>query len=92
MAKKERYEDLANSVIDLVGGKDNITFFTHCITRLRFNVKDKSLVKKEDIEQVQGVMGSQWSGEQLQIIIGQAVGDAYQLICKKTGLAQQDAI
>lgn len=92
MAKKEKYEDLANSVIDLVGGKENITFFTHCITRLRFNVKDKSLVKKEAIEQVQGVMGCQWSGEQLQIIIGQAVGDAYQLICKKTGLAQQDAV
>lgn len=92
MAKKERYEDLANSVIDLVGGKDNITFFTHCITRLRFNVKDKSAVKKEEIEKVEGVMGCQWSGDQLQIIIGQAVGDAYNLICKKTGLAQQDAV
>lgn len=92
MAKKERYEDLANSVIDLVGGKDNITFFTHCVTRLRFNVKDKSAVKKEDIENIQGVMGCQWSGDQLQIIIGQAVGDAYQLICKKTGIAQQDVV
>lgn len=92
MAKKERYEDLANSVIDLVGGKDNITFFTHCVTRLRFNVKDKSAVKKEEIEKVGGVMGCQWSGDQLQIIIGQAVGDAYNLICKKTGLAQQDAV
>lgn len=92
MAKKERYEDLANSVIDLVGGKDNITFFTHCVTRLRFNVKDKSAVKKEDIEKIQGVMGCQWSGNQLQIIIGQAVGDAYQLICKKTGLESQESV
>lgn len=92
MAKKERYEDLANSVIDLVGGKDNITFFTHCVTRLRFNVKDKSAVKKEEIENIQGVMGCQWSGDQLQIIIGQAVGDAYQLICKKTGLESQEAV
>lgn len=83
MAKKERYEDLANSVIDLVGGKDNITFFTHCVTRLRFNVKDKSAVKKEDIEKIQGVMGCQWSGEQLQIIIGQAVIDVYRMICEK---------
>lgn len=92
MAKKERYEDLANSVIDLVGGKDNITFFTHCVTRLRFNVKDKSAVKKDEIDQIQGVMGCQWSGDQLQIIIGQAVGDAYQLICKKTGLEAQEAV
>lgn len=92
MAKKERYETLANCVIDLVGGKDNVVFFTHCVTRLRFNVKDKSIVKKEDIEKVEGVMGCQWSGDQLQIIIGQAVGDAYQLVCEKTGLAQQDGV
>lgn len=92
MAKKERYENLANSVIELVGGKENVTFFTHCVTRLRFNVKDKSVVKKEDIETIEGVMGCQWSGDQLQIIIGQAVGDAYKLICDKTGLAQQDSV
>lgn len=92
MSKKERYENLACSVIDLIGGKDNVSFFTHCVTRLRFNLKDKSLVKMEEIEKIEGVVGCQWSGDQLQIIIGQAVGDAYQLICKKTGLAQQEGI
>lgn len=92
MAKKERFEKLADSVIELVGGKDNIGFFTHCVTRLRFNVKDKSLVKIEEIEKIEGVMGCQWSGNQLQIIIGQAVGDAYNLICKKTGLEHQESI
>lgn len=92
MAKKERYEDLANNVITLVGGKENIGFFTHCVTRLRFNLKDKSLAKVEEIEKIEGVVGCQWSGGQLQIIIGQAVGDAYNLICKKTGLDVQDAV
>lgn len=92
MAKKDRYEALANRVLDLIGGKENISFFTHCVTRLRFNVKDKGIVKLEEIEKIEGVLGCQWSGEQLQIIIGQAVGDAYNLICEKTGLAQQDAV
>ena len=92
MAKKERFEELTNSVIDLIGGKDNIVFFTHCVTRLRFNVKDKGGVNEEAIEKIPGVIGCQWSGDQFQIIIGQAVGDAYDLICKKTGLAQQEAI
>lgn len=92
MAKKERYEDLANNVITLVGGKENIGFFTHCVTRLRFNLKDKSLAKVEEIEKIEGVVGCQWSGGQLQIIIGQAVGDAYKLICEKAGLQQQDTI
>lgn len=88
MAKKSKYENLANSVVSLVGEKDNISSFTHCVTRLRFNVKDKSIVNIKEIEKIEGVLGCQWSGEQLQIIIGQAVGDVYQLICEKTGLAK----
>ena len=59
---KSIYEQLANSVVDLMGGKSNVTFFTHCVTRLRFNVKDQSLVKQEEIEKLSGVLGSQWAG------------------------------
>lgn len=92
MAKKEKYEDLANKVLSLIGSKDNIIYFTHCITRLRFNVKDRGLVKVEEIEKIDGVVGCKWSGEQLQIIIGQSVGDAYNLICEKAGLAKEDTI
>lgn len=92
MAKPERYAKLADSVVDLLGGKDNIRFFTHCVTRLRFDVKDKSIVDVKKIEGIEGVMGCQWVGDQLQIIIGQAVGDAYDLIAERTGLARQDAV
>lgn len=92
MGKKERYEELADRVPDLIGGKDNISFFTHCVTRLRFNLKDKSLVNVEEIEKVSGVVGVQWSGDQLQIIIGQAVGDAYNLIAQKVGIDKQEAV
>lgn len=67
MAKAERYAELASKVVEYVGGKDNIVFFTHCVTRLRFNVKDKSLVKGSDIEKIRGVMGCQWVGDQYQI-------------------------
>lgn len=86
MAKAERYAELASKVVEYVGGKDNIVFFTHCVTRLRFNVKDKSLVKGSDIEKIRGVMGCQWVGDQYRIIIGQSVSDAYNLIVKETGL------
>ncbi|MBE6120009.1 MAG: hypothetical protein E7189_06180 [Erysipelotrichaceae bacterium] len=92
MAKKQKYEQLANQIIDLIGGKENVTFFTHCVTRLRFNLKDKSLVQKEAIENIEGVMGSQWQNDQYQIIIGQAVGDAYDLICTKTGLGGENTL
>ena len=92
MASKDKYAELADSIVGLVGGKDNISYFTHCVTRLRFNVKDKGLVREKDIEQLAGVIGTQWSGDQLQIIIGQQVGSVYATICERAGLAQEDAV
>lgn len=87
-----KYEGLVNGIVDYVGGKENIEFFTHCVTRLRFNVKDQSLVKKEEIEKANGVLGVQWQNGQLQIIIGQSVADVYKSICDKYGLAQEKAV
>ncbi len=92
MAKKEKYEELADRVLDLVGGKDNVDFFTHCVTRLRFVLKDQSMAKPEEIEKISGVLGCQWQSGQLQIIIGQSVGDAYRLICEKGGLEAEKPV
>ena len=47
-----KFDELAEHLMDFMGGEDNITFFTHCVTRLRFNVKDKSKVRQEDIAKV----------------------------------------
>jgi len=90
MAKN--FDTMVDSIIELVGGKSNISFATHCVTRLRLNLKDRAMVKVEEIKAVPGVLGAQWSGDQFQIIIGQSVGDAYDIICKKTGLARQEAV
>lgn len=92
MAKKNKYEELTTQFLELIGGKENISFFTHCVTRLRANVKDKGLVQNEKIEQTAGVMGVQWSGEQLQIIIGSGVDSVYNDICEKHQLAREDAV
>ena len=94
MAKN--YDVLADRIVDLVGGKDNISMFTRCITRLRFNVKDKGLDKKDEIEKLPGAVGAQWSGNQLQVIIGNNVEDVYKQFAKanqlevKDGNAEQD--
>lgn len=92
MASNDKYAELADSIVGLVGGKDNISYFTHCVTRLRFNVKDKGLVKVEGIDGLPGVIGKQWSGDQLQVIIGQQVGEVYATICERSGLAREDAV
>lgn len=89
MAKQEKYADLADKIIDLMGGKSNISFFTHCVTRLRFNVKDKGLVKKDEIEKLRGAVGAQWSGDQFQVIIGNDVEKAYNLVCDVNGIERK---
>jgi len=86
------YDEISSRIVDLVGGKDNITFFTHCVTRLRFNVKDETKVNKEEIDKLKGVLGSQWQNGQLQVIIGQAVGDVYKEICETNGLIMEKAV
>ncbi len=92
MAKKAKYDELAEHFLDLIGGKANISYFTHCVTRLRVNVKDKGLVKVSEIEAVPNVVATQWSGEQLQIIIGNEVGIAYNRVCEVTGLSKEEAV
>ena len=49
MAKKD-HSALVASIMELVGGKDNISYLTHCATRLRLNLKDRALVRPEDLK------------------------------------------
>lgn len=91
MAKKD-YKVMGNQILELIGGKENIAFFTHCVTRLRFSVKDKGLVKIDKIEEINGILGTQWYGEQLQIIVGNEVGAIYKTICNISGLKEEAAI
>ena len=86
------YSVIAGNIVEKVGGKDNIMLFTHCLTRLRFNLKDKGLVDEEAISKMPGVTGIRWAADQIQIIIGQDVADVYKLVCKTNGLKREAAI
>lgn len=91
MAKKN-YEEMSDAIIANIGGKANISYFTHCVTRLRFNLKDKNLANIDILNQLPNVLGCHWAGEQLQIIVGQNVGEIYSLTCKRQGLQEEAAI
>ena len=67
---KKNYDELAKSILELVGSSDNVSETYHCMTRLRFNLKDKGQVNIDGIKELAEVVGAQWSGDQLQIIIG----------------------
>ncbi|GBU11277.1 hypothetical protein AwErysi_08930 [Erysipelotrichaceae bacterium] len=75
------YKDLGQQILPLIGGKENIKSFTNCMTRLRINILDESLVKGAEIKALKGVLGVV-EGEQLQIIVGpghaQRACDAFQ--------------
>lgn len=89
---KKNYDEISNMILTYVGGKENISYFTHCITRLRFTVRDKSIVNIEEIKKIKSLLGVQWSGEQLQVIVGDDVNDVYEVICEKTGIAKEEMI
>ena len=80
MAKN--YAALAQSVVSAIGGVDNIAALTHCMTRLRFVLKDETLVDNTTLKGISGVMGVVRSDNQCQVIIGNTVSSAYQEVMR----------
>lgn len=74
MNKKE----IVEIIIEALGGKENITNYTHCVTRLRFNLADEKKADLQKIEEVKEVLGTTIQGGQYQVIIGAAVKDYYE--------------
>ena len=72
-----KYEVLCKEIIKYVGGKDNINSVTHCITRLRFKLKDESKANKESLKNLEGVMDVIQAGGQYQVVIGTHVEAVY---------------
>jgi len=87
-----KHTETVKAIVENVGGKDNISVATHCMTRLRLNLKDSSKVNEEAIKKLDGVMGVVNQGQQTQIIIGPAVNDVYDELIRYTGLKEEAAV
>lgn len=72
-----KYEKLAKDIIKNVGGKGNVNSLTHCITRLRFKLKDEAKANTEVLKNMDGVVTVIKSGGQYQVVIGNHVPDVY---------------
>src|SRR5699024_10246485 len=77
------YKQKADYIIENVGGKENINSVVHCMTRLRFKLKDKDLAHKEEIEAMDEVQGVRYQGGQFQVIIGADVPHVHREIMKQ---------
>lgn len=71
------YKSLAKTILNDIGGKENVISFTHCATRLRFNLKDDSKVDRKHLDETKGVMGIVNKGGQFQVVIGSDVPNVY---------------
>ena len=76
------FERIAKEVLENVGGANNVAHVTHCVTRLRFNLKDDSKADIDKIKKIKGVMGQVNKGGQFQVIIGNDVSDVYKELLK----------
>ena len=72
-----KYEQLAKDIIQNVGGKENVKSVTHCITRLRFKLKDESKANTEVLKDMDEIVTVIKSGGQYQVVIGNHVPDVY---------------
>ena len=72
-----QYQELNEKILKNIGGKENIAGLTHCITRLRFKLKDESKAQTQTIKNLPGVVTVVQSGGQYQVVIGNHVGEVY---------------
>lgn len=85
-------KQIAREVLELVGGGKNVTIATNCMTRLRLTLADRDKADVEAIKKVKGVLGAQWSGTQLQVIIGQNVPKVLDEFVAISGVKRGDAV
>ena len=87
-----KYDGLARIIIQNVGGKSNIISVAHCITRLRFKLKDESKANKEVLESTDGVIKVMQAGGQYQVVIGNQVNDVYDAVLEVGHLTAAGAV
>lgn len=85
------YSKLAKVIIDNVGGKENIVSLKHCVTRLRFQLKDEQKANTEALKAVQGIVTVVQAGGQYQVVVGNAVADIFKEICTQAGIANSQS-
>lgn len=83
----KNYNDLAKTIVKLIGGKDNVISVVHCATRLRFKLKDEKKANTEELKDTDGVVTVVQSAGQYQVVIGNEVADVYDQVIKVGGFS-----
>lgn len=86
-----KYHALAKDIVKNVGGKENVTGLVHCITRLRFTLKDEEKAKDEILKNMDGVVTVMKSGGQYQVVIGNHVPEVFEDVMELLDLKEEDS-
>lgn len=87
-----KYEQLAKDIIANVGGKENVNSVVHCITRLRFKLKDEGKANTDVLKNMDGVVTVMKSSGQYQVVIGNHVSDVYKAVVEVGGFHTQESV
>ena len=86
-----KYHELAKEIVKNVGGKENISGLVHCITRLRFTLKDEAKAKDDVLKAMEGVVTVMKSGGQYQVVIGNHVPEVFEDVMELIDLKEGDS-
>lgn len=88
MAKKKNlnYDEVAKNIIANIGGKENVSSVRHCITRVRFRLRDESKANDDVVKNLEGVLSVVHGGGEYMTVIGDAVEDVYHAVCAQLGM------
>jgi PTS system beta-glucosides-specific IIC component len=87
MATASKYDVLADAILTGVGGESNVKSVTHCATRLRFQLDDRSKASKEVVEGTPGVITVVEAGGQFQVVIGNTVNNVFESLVSRSGVS-----
>lgn len=82
---KMKYNKLAKDIIKNIGGKENVNNVVHCVTRLRFHLKDEEKANTEVLKNMDGIVTVRKSSGQYQVVIGNHVGDVHKAVVEEGG-------
>ncbi|WP_130892215.1 beta-glucoside-specific PTS transporter subunit IIABC [Fusobacterium ulcerans] len=87
---KQNYDQLAKEIVFLIGGEDNIVNLTHCVTRLRFKLKDETKTDENSLSKLKGVISIVKGNGQFQVVVGNAVEDIFNAIQKQYSIGETE--
>lgn len=86
------FDKLSKDIVRLVGGEENVKSLTHCVTRLRFVLKDESLANTDELNATPGVLKVIKSAGQYQVVIGNDVNDVFDAVMRNFSIKSNGAV